>query len=85
MNFFHWHPLSWYVEEVELVAALPLVDYGFKTTLRCKRCNNVRTTTSFRWIVVFKVGVAGLRDPSYRERALELANQIRDDVGASLI
>jgi hypothetical protein len=35
--------------------------------------------------LILQLAHMGLRDPSYQAKAIELANQMSDDVGASLI
>ncbi|CAM4361745.1 hypothetical protein NONI108955_22645 [Nocardia ninae] len=82
---FHPHPRSWYVEDVELVAAVPVLGYGFRATLHCRHCDRVRTGVYLWPLLILRLGLMGIRDPAYQGKALELSEQMADDINASLI
>ncbi len=84
MNWLHLHPRSWEVDDVELVAAVPFVGYFFRAVLHCRSCGRVRTTMYLDSILILRLAYMGVRDPSYQKKALEIAEQMRIDGGASL-
>ncbi|WP_433578567.1 hypothetical protein [Nocardia brasiliensis] len=82
---FHSHPFSWYIEDIDLSAALPLVGYGFTATVRCHRCGRVRKPIYFFASLVLRLSIRGACDASYQEKAAMLTRQAVEDISTSLI
>lgn len=73
----------WRAEAITLVAAYPGM-YFFKITLRCT-CGATRTRTYLDDLLILKLALDSIRDPSYQTTALELAKQMVRDREASII
>jgi hypothetical protein len=83
MSLFHRH--RWFAEDVELVAALPWLDYYvFRTRLTCA-CGRTRRRNYLDSILILKLAKMGLRDVSYQDKALELAEQMTIDRDACIV